>query len=172
MVFLFFVLFKFGELCCFLLFKRQTFFPAKTQLYINASDTGSNKTPRADVEPEEVLISLVLLSEFGEGSILFFKSFNLNLQLSESLPQKSGLDIRTWVGKKKKIFSENSLILHSIRITDQWGKLKKLSRMHVCRCLFCHEIKTAVNLTCLFLWLFRFRSRRKRGWCILGLGLE
>lgn len=47
--------------------------------------------------PENLLVSLVLLSEFGEGGVLLLESLNFNLQLSQPLPQQPGLVRQAWV---------------------------------------------------------------------------
>lgn len=46
--------------------------------------------------PENLLVSLVLLPEFGEGGVLPLESLNFDLQLSQPLPEQPGLVRLAW----------------------------------------------------------------------------
>lgn len=67
-----------------------------TQKYKNFIKLNRKHQLRTDISPEVFLFFLILLSEFSEGSILLLKALDLNLQLNQSLPQLSGLDLLAW----------------------------------------------------------------------------
>lgn len=73
------------------------------------------------VSPEDFLAFLILLSEFGEGSILLLKSLNLNLQFNQSLPQKPRLNMLAW-GEYMRVCFNLCAVETALRFHLQSGK--------------------------------------------------